>query len=822
LVLELIEGQTLAERIAEAPVPVEQVVAMVRQIAEALSAAHDAGIIHRDLKPANIKVRPDGTVKVLDFGLAKAAERHAGEAADAPTMTAMSSQAGAVVGTAAYMAPEQARGEAVDKRADIWALGCVCYELLSGQRPFEGRTMSDTLASVLAREVDLTRLPDEVPSALHKFMTRCLEKDPMRRLRDAEEGVLQLEEGLAQPVVEPAETAVVTETPLRLWQRPVSVLGAVLTAAVIAGLTVWASTQPLPDPIVRFSVPIDTNEGLMLRSSNRRSLVVSPDGSGIVFAASGSLWLRRLDQLDPTNILGTEGASVPFFSPDSQSVGFWSEGQLKKVAVTGGAPVVLGEVRDLPDGATWGADGMVLYAHAGGIFQIPSASGTPELLLSIEEPEAAHGPQMLPDGEWVLFTLRSEGPGSWNEAQIALQSLATNERIVLFTGRDARYVQPGYIVYVLDSVLFAVPFDTDALAVSGGPVPFVEDVAQALGGGGGAQYSLSDDGTLVFIPGGVDSGENFSLAWLTSAGDILAMPTPERPYENLRVSPDGSRAAVSILDDGNQDIWVWRIDQGPLTRLTFAETNDTFPLWTPDSKRVVFTSARDGGGGLFAKAADGTGEVERLLQHDGTTRAFGWSPDGALLFDRLVPSLANTIGRDFLQRWNVGVLSGGDDRVVTMLLETDFRERYPALSPDGRWMAYTSDESGRDEIYVRPFPGVDQGKWQVSTGGGQMPLWAPDGRGLYFQESLTRVMFSPVEVEPTFSPGNPTVFRLDGADLAWRGTNGRRHYDIDPAGDRFLVRRGLDSGDENRDIYFRGLIVVENWFEELKERIPLP
>ena len=807
LVLELIEGPTLAERIAEGPVPVDQAVAIVRQIADALSAAHDAGIVHRDLKPANIKVRADGTVKVLDFGLAKAAEGVGGETADAPTMTAMSSQAGAIIGTAAYMPPEQARGQVVDKRADIWALGCVCYELLTGRRAFEGGTISDTLASVLAREVDLTHLPDSVPPALQKFIGRCLEKDATRRLRDAAEGVLQLDEGLAQPVVETAEApAVAAAVPLRPWQRPLPALATAVALTALTGLAVWTMTRPEPlptAPVARFAVPLGADQSFT--RTGRHVVAISPDGSAIVYVANSQLFVRRLDQLQATAIPGTQSDSrSPFISPDGEWIGFFADGQLKKVAMSGGAPVTLCDAQN-PWGASWGADDMILFGQGPeGIWRVPGTSGTPEVVITVEDGEQAHGPQMLPGNEWVLFTLSVAGSGAWDDAQVVMQSVVTGERVVLIEGgRDARYVETEHLVYALNGVLFALAFDLDARAVLGGPVPLLEGV-QDTNATGAAQFSVARNGSLVYVPGSAGGGGNVSsLVWLNRSGDAEAIPAPPRAYSTPRVSPDGTRVAVAITTGDGSDVWIWNLERETLTQLTFGEGSNSVPLWTPDSTRIVFHSHRDGPG-MYWKAADGTGQVERLSQ--GEALPYAWSADGRLIFE---------------QEQDIGALTMEGERTVEMLLDGDFQESAPALSPDGRWLAYMSNETGDTLTYVQPYPNIDDGQWRVSPVAGGYPVWSPDGRELFYLGPPTpNLMSVRVETEPTFSARTPELlFGLSGYTLF---QNSRRQFDGAPGGDRFvLLEPGVSRQTGDRDALI-GMVVVENWFEELKERVPIP
>ena len=798
LVLELVEGPTLADRIKQGPIPVDEALPIAKQIAEALETAHEAGVIHRDLKPANIKVKDDGTVKVLDFGLAKLRRSKQAEETDL-TSTTMSTAPGVVLGTLPYMSPEQTRGRPIDKRSDIWAFGCVLYEMLTGKRAFAGEDVSETLVAILTTDIDLGQMPTEVPARLRQVLLASLRKDPKDRVRDIGDVRLAMEGAFETTLHARAESAAAPT--LRFWQRPFPAATIALSIGVIAVLAAWSLTRPAPERIARFPVPLATDQSFS--SINRPIVAISPDGAQIVYAANGKLWLRPVDRLQATEVPGTDGASVPFFSHDSQSIGFWADGQLRKVAVSGGAPVTLAEVpEEAPDGASWGANDMILYG-SGGIKRVSGVGGIPEVVVPLERPEAAHGPQMLPGGQWVLYTLRTGGAGSWGAAQIVVESVTTAERIVLFPGRDARYLPTGHLVYTVDNVIFAVPFDVGSRDVTGGPIPLVEDVQQAGATGGAAQFSVSADGTLVYAAGTSVSEQGYSLAWLTSTGEESPAGAPLGDYANLRVSPDGTRVAADLGDGNQRDVWTWRHDQGGPTRLSFDEASDEFPLWTPDGSRIVWASGRVDGW-LFWKAAAGTGEAERLFADQGYMSPWGWSADGRLL-----------VVRGFR---DIGLLTVERERTLEMLIETTFTERKPALSPDGRWLAYESNESGRFEVYVRPFPNVDDGKWLVSTDSGFGPLWSPDGTRLFYLE-LNNMMVVDVETDPTFNSGTPTE-AFGGASYALGGGGESRDYDIAPNEERLLVRTHQATGVDEKGA-FSGLIVVQSWFEELTERVPV-
>ncbi len=809
LVLELVEGPTLADRIAQGPIPVDEALPIAKQIAEALEAAHEAGVIHRDLKPANIKVRDDGTVKVLDFGLAKALDiTPVGDPSESPTLTAAATQMGVIMGTAAYMSPEQARGKVVDKRADIWAFGAVLYEMLTGQRAFAGTDVTDTLAAVVRAEPEWPLLPDAISPSLRVFMQRCLEKDAKHRVGDVHDLRLALEGAFETTVSVKAEPTAVPQ--LQVWQRPVPAAITALLLLAIGGVAVWSLTRPAPPRVARFPIPLTA--GQAFGNPNRIAVAISPDGSQIVYrTANGSLWLRPVDQLEAIQVPGTEeGAVGPFFSADGQSIGFFVAGQLKKVAVSGGAPVTLADLPDRASGASWGLDDMILYGLPDGIWQVPGASGTPELLIPINEGERFFGPQMLPGGEWVLLTMLSD-QSSWDAAEIVVQSVTTGERMVLIDGgRDGRYLPTGHLVYGLNNVLFAVPFDVDARQVTGGPVPLVEGVAAAGAGrgAGAAQFGVSATGSLVYVP---DTGtQRRSLVWVDRQGQEEPVGAEARDYQGLRLSPDGGRAAVAMNDDGNEDILIYDLARDIPTRLTFDAARDSFPVWSPNGERVAFTSYRDGGTNVFWKAADGTGEVERLTTSTGGTRPLSssWSPDGTTLV--LAEFHPET-------QFDIVALSMDDERASEPLLQTEFREVYPEVSSDGRWLAYQSNESGQQEVYVRPFPNVQAGKWLVSQDGGNWPVWAPDSSELFYRRLPDLAMMAAsIDTEPTFRPGNPVVL-FDAPNLLSAG--GPRGFDIAPDGQRFLM---IKVGDATSEDARPQINIVENWFQELLERVPVP
>ncbi|MGH9257994.1 MAG: protein kinase domain-containing protein [Vicinamibacterales bacterium] len=850
IVMELVEGPTLGERIADhagsagalraepvprttdvgrvprredeqarrgpAGLPIDEALAIAKQIADALEAAHEQGIIHRDLKPANIKLRPDGVVKVLDFGLAKALqdEMAAPDVSQSPTLSVAATRMGVILGTAAYMAPEQAKGKAVDKRADIWAFGCVLYEMLTGQPAFQGEDVSDILASVIKGSTNLELLPAGAHSKLREVLARCLEKDVRKRIRDIGDVRYELEQVAAGPTEAPAEGGTGARAPARAARLRIAIAGALLTG--VAGSAGWMLKpvpSPAPRPTARFSYTLAENQ--QFRSTGRTVVAISPDGRQFVYNTTGGLYLRSMDGLNARLIQGTEQTlTSPFFSPDGQWVGFFEDNELKKIPVAGGTPVVLCKATN-PFGVSWGADDTILFGQPGGIMRVSANGGAPELLLATKPgDELIHGPQMLPGGEWLLFSLvRGAGTGlnRWDVAEIVVHSVASGERKVLWRGgSDARYVPTGHLVYALADALFALPFDLDRLEVTGGPVQLLDGLmrvptpAQQTGT---AHFGLSDDGTLVHVAG-TSLVPQRRLVWADRKGGEEDIAAPARPYLAPRISPDGTQVALDVRDQEN-DVWIWSLARQTLTRLTFDAGRDMEPVWTPDGRRIVFSSTRAGSANLFWQAADGTGVVERLTEGPSGHFPTSISADGArVVFDQLTTSI------DVL-----AVPLAGERRPAPLVATAMFTEANGNLSADGRWLAYESNESGRDEMYVRPFPGVDAGRWQVSTGGGVQPAWSADSRELFYVDPEGRIVAVPVQPSASFVAGNPQVV-VDGSFLLNIAGFGGRMYDVSRDGQRFLLLKGVEGAQQTAPPPL--IIVVQNWLEELKRLVPAP
>jgi serine/threonine-protein kinase len=808
LVLELVEGETLAERIARGrrgkpSLRVREALAIARQIADALEAAHDKGIVHRDLKPANIKVTPTGAVKVLDFGIATVgASGSAGGNADLPAPVSGGTALGAVIGTPAYMSPEQARGTAIDKRTDIWAFGCVLYEMLSGHGVFGGDTPSATLAAVLDRVPDWHALPEATPSNIRRLLQRCLDPDPGRRLHDIADARLEIDDALAAPV---AETPGVRETRLR---RVVPLAMAALGGAVIA-LAAWAYTRPsprAPEPPSRFTISVPS--GPLALYGAGRGLALSPDGRHLVYGAGettifGSpLMLRAIDALEARPLGGVTRAVEPFFSPDSQWIGFFGGGlgevgELKKVSVRGGPIITVCRVAGMLAGASWGDDDTIVFAtddRATGLWEVPASGGEPTILT---RPDTAHGesdhlfPSVLTGGRGILFTIMTAGPDG---LQVAILDRKTGRRKTLVRGgSDAEYVESGHLIYAAAGTLRAVGFDPARLEVRGDPVPVAEAVLTTTAGA--AQYAVSRSGTLVYAPGG--SRAQQSMVWVDRKGREEPINAPARTYSLPRVAPDGTRVVVTIWD-ADADLWIWDLVRERATRLTFDPANDLSPVWTPDSRRVIFASLRGGAGAydLYSVAADGTGSVERLPGPRGSGHlATAITSDGT-----------RVLGYQISQQGDADIFMAPlrPQSDAEVLLHTPFNEVFPELSPNGRYLAYQSNESGEREVYVRPFPQVDRAAWKISKDGGMRFAWARSGRELFYIDASTTMMAVPVDTSgPAFRAGTPVKVFDAGRYSSWSPP---RNYDVSPDGQRFLMIKDGPARDQ--------LVVVERFFEE--------
>jgi len=835
LVLELVEGPTLADRIAEGAIPLDEALPIARQMAEALEAAHEQGIIHRDLKPANIKLRPDGTVKVLDFGLAKALEpAGSGPAAASslsPTITspALLSGVGVLLGTAAYMSPEQARGKPAEKRSDIWAFGCVVYEMLTGKRAFDGEDVTDTLAAVVKTEPKWDALPATVSPSVRLFLRRCLHKDSRQRVGDIRDMRLALEGVFESTVNHAAETTVTPARPT--WRRHLAPALASLVTAVVASLAAWILWPATEAPLVsRFDMALP--DGVQFRNTGRPVMALSPDGRRLALNTTGGLYVRAMGELSARLILGTEHAlTTPTFSPDGQSLAYWQDNQLKRIAISGGAPVVICAASN-PFGISWGRDNAILFGQPDGIMRVSAGGGMPELVIRAEKGEQMDGPQLLPDGAAMLFSAtRLNDATRWDQANIVVQSLRTGQRtVVLRGGSDARYMPTGHLVYAVKDDLFAVAFDANRRQVQGGPVSVIQGVMRATAPQvttPSANYGISDQGTLVYATGTAGGPIEGTLVWVDRAGKEEVIPSLTRAYVYPRISPDGTRLALDIRDQDN-DIWIWDLMRQTLTRITFDPAADTYPVWSPDSRRVFFASTRSGQtANLYWQAADGTGTPERLTESRNAQFPLAITADGTELVFREVNQDGGRNdgvqgGTNDLMRLLMGSQetqqSHGASKTGTALVKTNFNETNGEISPDGRWLAYQSDESGREEVYVRPFPDVNSGRWQISTSGGRTPVWARRGDELFFVSPDAAIQSVRVERSSSWRSSTPTkVLQGRAYFLLGEGTGVvGRTFDVGADGKRFLMIKpdSRDAAAQSQKV-----VVVENWREELKRLI---
>ena len=811
LIMELVEGQTLAERIERGPIPSEEAIPMIRQIAQALEAAHEKGIIHRDLKPANIKITPDGMVKVLDFGLARIADP-----AEAPNSDGLSAtltipppdpsgqsstplartRLGALVGTAFYMSPEQARGEKLDKRTDVWSFGVVVYEMVTGRVPFDGKSLPEALAGILKSEPDY----EAVPPPFRRLVRHCLQKDRKRRLRDLGDARLALEDG----------TDDAPAAPRRRQRAPWLLAGALVAAAMAGGfLAPWHSASPDELPLLSFNEPA----GPELVLSSGRGLVLSSDGSRIVYVSRGPgdkryLTTRRLSQLAAVTLPGSEGAMYPFLSPDGQWVGFFAGGKLKKISVDGGAALTL---CDAPNGrgGAWGPDNTIIAAlnNRGALFRIPLSGGAvrPEPLTTLNQEENSHRwPHFVPGTRVFVFTAGSAGGGTLVNTHVEAQSLETGQRKTLRQGGlFARALATGHVVWLEDGNLVAAPLDPRGLKLTASPLPVLEDVVYDTGTAE-AMIGFSETGAVAYLRGR-GARPSFAVQWLDRSGRKESAYEKPGDYSGLRLSPDGKRLAITITEGGNSQIWVHESNPEKMTRLTFAAGLQESPVWSPGGDYIAFR----GGTGIFRVRVDGGGGVQPLTESKNSQYPQSFSPDGRkLVYEELSPETG-------LDIWMLDL--GPDPAHPTLgkpqpIANTRFMEASPAVSPDGRWLAYSSDESGKNEIYVRPFSGP-AGKWQISSAEGAYPVWSPGGRELFYRSPAYRIMAARYAVKgDSFAAEEPYLWSPEPLDAI----GFTRSFDVAPDGKRFVIlRTPTEATVEKKSAQ---VLFLLNFFDEIKRR----
>jgi len=814
LVLELVEGETLQTRLDKGTLPIDEALETCRQVAEGLEAAHERGVVHRDLKPGNIMITPEGKVKILDFGLAKAygGETTRVDIEKSPTITARMTEPGVILGTAAYMSPEQARSRPVDKRTDIWSFGCVLFECLTGTRAFYGETVSDTLAHILKGDLDWSKLRSTTPIRLRTLLRHCLEKNPKERLRDIGDARIEISEVLANPQNE----GVVL--PKRRLAIAVGLIF-VVTAIGISVLT-WNLKKSPTQSVIRTTIEVP--EGIQLTSEEQgvahTELALSPDGKSIFFCAGSDgspgksiLYKRPLEKMEAAPIPGTEGAREPFISPDGQWVGFWAEGKLKKVAATGNSiPTVMCDCPNRPLGASWSDDGRIAIG-TGSLLGIQLLGGEGGELKSITtldpKKEMAHVlPSFLPEGRAILFGVKNHSWGA--QARVESLKFATGERkIVLEDAADARFSPTGHIVFIRASTLMAAPFNINKLELSGPAVPVAEGIMQALNAkssfdnSGAGQYQFSNSGQLLYVQGGIFSDPQMHVDWIDQAGKIEAVSAFDRkPIASVRISPDG-KSVVYRTYCRKAEIWVYDLNRGT-SRLLTREGRAMHMGWTPDGKRITCAFSLAGVPNIYWLPADGSGAIEPLIQSEATLQPGSWSSGGRyLLYIEMRPGLNDNIWV-FIK----------DEKKTAPLFTANYEINYPEFSPDGRYLAYCTDETGRVEVYVSSFPEPNR-KTLVSTGGGIAPIWAPNGHRIYYWSlDWKKLMAVDVTLSPTLSVGTPRfLFEYPLISISYI-----RPYDISPDGTRFLVIRE----DETRPVKVTRLNLVQNWFEELKRLAP--
>ena len=810
IVMELVEGKDLS-----GPLPIEEALPIARQIIEALEAAHEKGIVHRDLKPANIKITPQGVVKVLDFGLAKATEDPAhSDPSNSPTLSIAGTQAGVIMGTAGYMSPEQASGRTVDRRADIWSFGVVLWEMLSGHKLFEGETIMHTLADVVRGEIDLNKLPAEVPQAIRGLIRRCVERDVKRRMQAIGEARIAIDDYVANPNVGPKGLLRTEARPT--WAPWFAWAFAATTLAAGAGWYIATRSAPLR-PLVQMNMELDPDAPMATTLYN--PLAISPDGSRIVVALRGAdgknlLYTRLLQQSKLVPLAGTEIASFPFFSPDGQWIGFAADGKLKKISADGGAAVTICDAA-IMRGASWGDDGNIVLAigQSSALSRVSSAGGTPAPATKLNQGELTHRwPQVLPGSQTILFTAHSSGLADFDNASIDAVSVKSGQRKTLARGGfNGRYLptgnRKGHLVYMHKGTLFAAPFDPEGLTMTGPAVPALENVSS--NGHGGGRFAFAATGTLLFQAGGATDA-NLKIYLADRSGVMKPLLPQAGAYGTPCFSPDGKRLAFSLSNGAGSDIWVKDMDRDGPSRLSFLKGANVRPVWTPDGRNLVFLSSGHDQSGLYWIRADGAGEAQRLM--DGKLNPYpdSFSPDGKRFS---YAAIGNNGSPDLFTSQLEGDPGHPKLGKPELFLGTPYAEFGSSFSPDGRWLAYTSDESGSFQAYVRPFPGPG-GRWQISSAGGMRPSWSKAGHELFFRTRDGILMVTGYTASgDSFTPGKPQAW-----PILTINTSVLLDFSVAPDGKHTAVLLP-DGADKQKPITHLTLLL--NFFDELQRKAPV-
>jgi serine/threonine-protein kinase len=808
LVLELVEGPTLAEYIERSPqgaIPIEEALALAAQIADALDTAHERGIVHRDLKPANIKVTPDGAVKVLDFGLAKtggASDLAVVDASQSPTLDVGGTREGTIMGTLTYMSPEQARGQAVDKRADVWAFGCVLYEMLTGRAPFARDTVSDTLAAILEHKPDWEKLPKATPAAVRRLLQRCLTKPQRQRLRDLGDAQLEIADGLAAPTASMAPQTSVSSARTSMWW-----VAALVGTSIVTSAAVWRLKPQQAIPAygltARLSVIPAAGDQVAVDAG---AIALSPDGHRLAYVAGRGgrqeIYIRDFDQFDSKAVPGTQGGYNPFFSPDAKWLGFFAGGKLRKVRLGAGEPITISEGAIAGAGSPdWEADDTILFSPVIGasIMRVPAAGGIPTPVTKLTADESAHQwPQLLPGGKTLLFSaLRSGG------SQIYAQSIETGERRPIVQGLGARYLPSGHLVFLQGGTVMAVAFDPVRLEMIGSPVVVMTGVLQAnrlrstASSNSLPQISFASTGaTLAYVPANTGRRRN-ELVLVDRSGAERPTGASGGEYFQPRLSPDGRRVAVTVGGD-HDDVWLFDLARQTWNRFT-SEGNNSFPVWAPDGTRLTYVSDKAGVENPYARRLDGSTD-ERLLVSDRASYPLSMSRDGTLAF------VSVRVG----QALDIWILPPDRKGKPTPWLETPFSEGAPTFSPDGRWLAYVSNDSGRNEIYVRPYPGPGE-KITISIDGANEPVWTRGGRELFYRNG-DQIFAVDLSTLPALGAGKARkILERDYERTSTLWPN----FDVSADGQQFLMVKSLQGA---APAY---VAAVLNWDTELKRLVPI-